>query len=726
MWPCDGHGYGAQSEVAWHQGAGSVVRPAGAVPYVVPPMHSPAVRAAGVAPVPPQPGAVYPTSPSSSSTWKADPFDVLGDATWFPAPSLRRAVPAGAGLPGSEQFEVGDEADEMVFLRRAAALLGSDVPEAARQDPGKAAFAEATRLLMAVVGFICEGHCPPMLRGNVVTRGPYLPAWSGMVPHIMLRDWFDANDASSVVNFFGSAWLRKAFEAADRSRRGQFVALLSRAAYAEVLRPGVRALRAPWQKVFESFPELGIFRALLTHVRRRLWEDARDRSRSRSRERKPKPEPKNEKKQEGVRFIVKNAGNLPASELEEHFQSFGKVLSCNVLIDKRTKKSRGVAFVAMLPEGHYDGRPITEEGMKDWVLHETHICGHMKLEVTLAEVKQEKEEDEDRKREERVEERRRSRVEKEQRMSRTLGGVATLSERGEERLVPSHWHKRWRNQLFEFLPRGPSGPTPWGDPRVTAICAAMWTEVAEHAARTGDRTVQEALSLFQEPASETPRWSFIPAAELLLIIGEGIVGLSALGVFVWPQWQDPVPPRSTQDIIALAIPCFAQPFVAAAAAPPQPTPGMPKGSSDREKIFVGGLPHHCTLDMLTAHFGKYGRITDAVVMADKATGKPRGFGFVVFEHISCVEAAIRDYGKHAIDGKWVDVKRATPQDQAAPPPQVFAPAASVVPDVRSALQSRDASPEKPAMTPFNEVPPPRFDDAAGPGPLREESYDPFG
>ena len=27
-----------------------------------------------------------------------------------------------------------------------------------------------------------------------------------------------------------------------------------------------------------------------------------------------------------------------------------------------------------------------------------------------------------------------------------------------------------------FLPRGPSGPTPWGDPRVTAICAAMWTE----------------------------------------------------------------------------------------------------------------------------------------------------------------------------------------------------------------------------------------------------------
>ena len=34
--------------------------------------------------------------------------------------------------------------------------------------------------------------------------------------------------------------------------------------------------------------------------------------------------------------------------------------------------------------------PDFESGKKEWVLHETHIVGHMKLEITEAEVKQEK------------------------------------------------------------------------------------------------------------------------------------------------------------------------------------------------------------------------------------------------------------------------------------------------------------------------------------------------
>eukprot|EP00434_Breviolum_minutum_P018716 symbB.v1.2.016516.t1/scaffold1256.1/size241426/4 len=553
------------------------------------------------------------------------------------------------------------------------------------QDPEGAAFAEAARLLMAVLGFMCEGNCPPMLRGNVVTRAPFLPAWQGVVPHMVLREWFDGNETTSLLHFYGSQTLRKAFEASDRPKQGHFVTLLSRSAVVESQRPGNRQmLRGSWQKVFETFPELMLFRQLVCHLRKRAWEDVRDRSRSRPRvfqEDSLRDFPRGIfNKEEGTRFILKNAGQITEEQIIEYFQHFGRVVSCNVLKDKRTKKSRGVAFCSLRAEGFYEGQPITEESMKAWVLHETHIVGHMKLEITEAEVKQEKEDDEDKKREERVEERRRARIEKEQRQLRTLGGAATLQEKGEEKLVPSHWLRRWRQQLWESLPKG--NPVVWAEPIVSQLCSSIWSEVAEHGLRTGDRQVQEAFGMFQDTTQEG-RWSYIPGAELLLTIGEGLVGITALGLFVWPSWQDPVPPRTAQELTSLTKPTFA-PLPGAYPMNPmapgmipmgpghingpmgvmQPTMsgmGMPKGS-DREKIFVGGLPHHCTLEMLGNYFSKYGRITDAVVMMDKLTGKPRGFGFVVFEHVSCVEAAIADYGKHAIDGKWVDVKRATPQD----------------------------------------------------------------
>eukprot|EP00435_Cladocopium_sp_Y103_P046584 s342_g13.t1 len=273
----------------------------------------------------------------------------------------------------------------------------------------------------------------------------------------------------------------------------------------------------------------------------------------------------------------------------------------------------------------------------------------------------------------------------------TLGGAATLQEKGEEKLVPSHWLRRWRQQLWESLPKG--NPVVWAEPIVSQLCSAIWSEVAEHGLRNGDRAVNDAVGMFQDPSQEG-RWSFIPGAELLLTVGEGLVGITALGLFVWPTWQDPIPPRSAYDLTALTRPNFAPPPGAMGPMGPvgamgpggpmgpghivQPTMsgmGMPKGS-DREKIFVGGIPHHCTLEMLANYFSKYGRITDAVVMIDKNTGKPRGFGFVVFEHVSCVEAAIADYGKHAIDGKWVDVKRATPQDGSAPLPTTSTPVPS--------------------------------------------------
>lgn len=54
------------------------------------------------------------------------------------------------------------------------------------------------------------------------------------------------------------------------------------------------------------------------------------------------------------------------------------------------------------------------------------------------------------------------------------------------------------------------------------------------------------------------------------------------------------------------------------------------------------------------HFGKYGEMTDYVIMKDKFTNQPRGFGFVTYANPSVVDKVIED--THIINGKQVSAR----------------------------------------------------------------------
>ena len=54
---------------------------------------------------------------------------------------------------------------------------------------------------------------------------------------------------------------------------------------------------------------------------------------------------------------------------------------------------------------------------------------------------------------------------------------------------------------------------------------------------------------------------------------------------------------------------------------------------------------------LQRHFAKFGEVTDAVIMVDPVSGKPRGFGFVTFKDPSLVESVCKE--KHMLDNKAV-------------------------------------------------------------------------
>jgi RNA-binding protein Musashi len=73
--------------------------------------------------------------------------------------------------------------------------------------------------------------------------------------------------------------------------------------------------------------------------------------------------------------------------------------------------------------------------------------------------------------------------------------------------------------------------------------------------------------------------------------------------------------------------------------------------SDLGKLFIGGISWDTDEERLREYFATYGEVIEAVIMRDRATGRARGFGFVVFADPAVAERVIID--KHIIDGRTV-------------------------------------------------------------------------
>ena len=73
--------------------------------------------------------------------------------------------------------------------------------------------------------------------------------------------------------------------------------------------------------------------------------------------------------------------------------------------------------------------------------------------------------------------------------------------------------------------------------------------------------------------------------------------------------------------------------------------------ADAGKLFIGGISWDTNEDRLREYFDKYGEVVEAVIMRDRATGRARGFGFIVFADPAVAERVIME--KHMIDGRMV-------------------------------------------------------------------------
>lgn len=79
------------------------------------------------------------------------------------------------------------------------------------------------------------------------------------------------------------------------------------------------------------------------------------------------------------------------------------------------------------------------------------------------------------------------------------------------------------------------------------------------------------------------------------------------------------------------------------------------------KMFIGGLSKQTTVDSLRTYFEGFGAVKDVSVKMDPMTQQSRGFGFVLFECDSSIEAVLA-VPHHNLDGKKIDPKKAERRD----------------------------------------------------------------
>lgn len=81
-----------------------------------------------------------------------------------------------------------------------------------------------------------------------------------------------------------------------------------------------------------------------------------------------------------------------------------------------------------------------------------------------------------------------------------------------------------------------------------------------------------------------------------------------------------------------------------------------------KRLYVSGVREDHTEEMFTEYFSKYGTVVKSEIILDKATNKPRGFGFVTFDDYDPVDQCVL-LRSHMINGFRCDVKKGLSKDE---------------------------------------------------------------
>jgi RNA recognition motif-containing protein len=81
------------------------------------------------------------------------------------------------------------------------------------------------------------------------------------------------------------------------------------------------------------------------------------------------------------------------------------------------------------------------------------------------------------------------------------------------------------------------------------------------------------------------------------------------------------------------------------------------------KLYVGNLSFNTTENELHDAFAAHGTVTEANLMVDRESGRPRGFGFVTMSSEAEAQAAITALNGAQMDGRPLTVNIAKPREE---------------------------------------------------------------
>lgn len=79
------------------------------------------------------------------------------------------------------------------------------------------------------------------------------------------------------------------------------------------------------------------------------------------------------------------------------------------------------------------------------------------------------------------------------------------------------------------------------------------------------------------------------------------------------------------------------------------------------KLYVGNLPYSADRESLTEIFGRCGTVDSVNVIADRDTGRSKGFGFIEMSSDSEAQKAIQELNGADCDGRPMTVNEAKPE-----------------------------------------------------------------